>query len=214
MMYCYHCTTRLSKKFDICPHCNKTLDLNTLKTIYDTGSSREVRKSAVFKIWLTEHSRAIVPIFTFAAGIVAGIIIWWGQAQGEVAVATAAAQAQVFDLQARVTEMEGNSQETVTGFESQIANRDSVIICLKSQKETLVSLINFTRRLSENATITPKAAEHSDSYRRNSLYLIGEFNRQQEALLALGQAEEKSVNLQTMPQLLSSETAELTPEQL
>ena len=214
MMYCYHCTTRLSKSFDVCPHCNKTLDTATLKTLYDTGSGRDVKRGAAFKIWLKEHNRIILPFLTFAIGVVAGIAIWLGYAKGEIASESAGYQTQIASLQSRITELEGSNEESMAGFTSQMAQKDSVISQLKNQRQTLANLITFTRRLTRSAQITPQSPQESDYYRRNSLYLINEFNKQQEALISLGDSNDNEYNLETIPQLLTAQTADLAPDQL
>jgi len=214
MMYCYHCTTRLSRQFDVCPHCNKTLDTNVLKTLYDTGSGRGVKKGAAFKIWLKEHNKTIMPFFAFTIGVLAGIAIWWGYAQVQISQETAVYRSEAANLQTRIAELEGSKEESVAGFAAQLTKRDSVISQLKNQRKTLANLITFTRRLTQTAQVTPQSEEDIDFYRRNSLYLISEFNKQRDALTALGDAPDSEYNLQTIPQLLTSQTAELAPEQL
>jgi hypothetical protein len=213
MMYCYHCTTRLSKEYEVCPHCNKTLDMDLLKTLYDTNSSRSIKKSAVLKIWFKENSRIISPVITFAAGILIGIAVWWSYAQIQISQETAVYRAETVSLQARIAELEGNSKQNLAGLQTEVAQRDSIIARLKNQKQTLAQLISFTRRLSRNAQITPESQDESDFYRRNTLYLINEFDKQQQALAALDDNFADEYNLQTIPQLLSAETADLNPSQ-
>ena len=214
MMYCYHCTARLSRQFDVCPHCNKTLDIDTLKTLYDTDSGRDVKRIARLRIWLKEHQRNLLPILTCAGGILLGIVFWWGKAEIRVARQTVQYQGEIATLTSRIAEMESDNQDNLAGLQSQVQGKDSLITCLESQKETLASLIDFTRRLARSAEITPQSQEEADFYRRNSLYLIHEFNKQQEALIALGYGSAKDLNLETIPQLLSAQTAELAPERL
>jgi len=215
MVYCYHCTTRLSKDYKVCPHCNKNLDVDLLKRIYQTGNA--AKRGARIKIWFRERNHTLVPFFTLLIGIGLGVAIWWSYAQLQIATSRSNAQMEILGLKAKVADLQGQMTVDSTQFTVQLADKDSVVYLLAAQKATMRKLINLTRRLSNKANIAPSSAAEADYFRRNMKYQITVFDKQEESLAALGYGSPKTYNLMTIPQLLTEQaqpeqTAKASPE--
>ena len=209
MIYCYHCIARLSKDHKVCPHCNKTLDLAMLKRIFHTDTGGDSKGFAALKIWLWEHNRILMPIILFLFGMGVGFPVWWGYAQVRIAAALSQYETQIVSLQSKVADIENQQEKDRERFETQLAQKDSVITLVASQKETLTKLINLTRSMILSADIIPNSQDDADFYRRNTLYLISVFSEQEEALAAAGYRSSKIYDLQTIPEFLTEQTADL-----
>lgn len=209
MIYCYHCTARLSKDYKVCPHCNKTLDLEMLKRIFHTDTGGDSKGFAALRIWFWEHNRILMPTILFLFGMGVGFPVWWGYAQVRITAALSQSETQIVSLQSKVADIENQQEKDRERFEAQLAQKDSAITLVASQKETLTKLINLTRRMILSAEIIPNSQDDTDFYRRNTLYLISVFSEQEEALAAAGYRSNKSYDLQTIPALLIEQTANL-----
>lgn len=208
MTYCYHCITQLSKDYKVCPHCNKTLDLERLKGIYRTEGSAAKES---MRIWLSEHSRMLMPILTLVIGVGIGIALWMGYAQARIIGAKTQDQAQISTLQAQVAKFEEAQEASKAAFASEMTKKDSVISLLNAQKETAAKLIYFTRRMARGAQIVPSSTEERDYYKRNSLYWIRVFGEYEETLAAAGYPSKRTYDMQAIPELLAEtdQTADL-----
>ncbi|TDI84993.1 MAG: hypothetical protein E2O78_05240 [Caldithrix sp.] len=150
-----------------------------------------------------------MPIILFLFGMGVGFPVWWGYAQVRIAAALSQYETQIVSLQSKVADIENQQEKDRKRFETQLAQKDSVLTLVAAQKETLTKLINLTRSMILSADIIPNSQDDADFYRRNTLYLISVFSEQEEALTAAGYRSSKIYDLQTIPELLTEQTADL-----
>lgn len=202
MEYCPHCSAALSKEnLKKCPYCKKNIDMDDWAAVLEPGESSEKNKDAIRKIWFREHSSKIIPVITLMVGFIIGAILLYSYAQLQFANEKSEYQNTISTLNETISQKDANAGNEKTGFENIIKNKDGIISILAEQKDILANIINFTRRMSRNSTITPTTANEADYFKRNFSYLANQFNKQKEALEQTEFKSTKDYNLKTMPQI-------------
>lgn len=202
MEYCPHCSAALTKEnFKKCPYCKKNIDMDDWAAVVEPGESSEKNKDAIRKIWFREHSSKIIPVITLMVGFIIGAILLYSYAQLQFANEKSEYQNTISTLNETISQKDANAGNEKTGFENIIKNKDGIISILAEQKDILANIINFTRRMSRNSTITLTTANEADYFKRNFSYLANQFNKQKEALEQTEFKSTKDYNLKTMPQI-------------
>lgn len=202
MEYCPYCATQLTKPSKVCPNCKKVLDLELLNEIYTSGKGSDVNKKLLKQKWFKEHTYIIAPVITLLAGLLLGGIISYTYAQGEFSGERTTYKSKISELQTAVAKKDSAVSSSVEEFQKQLSLKDDVIAALSEQKKILISVTSFTRRLAKNSTVTPNSVDESDYYRRNVLYLKGQFEKQQEKLIETGYTSQGAGEIVTIPQML------------
>ncbi len=202
MEYCPHCSAALTKEnFKKCPYCKKNIDMDDWAAVVEPGESSEKNKDAIRKIWFREHSSKIIPVITLMVGFIIGAILLYSYAQLQFVNEKSEYQNTISTLNETISQKDANAGNEKTGFENIIKNKDGIISILAEQKDILANIINFTRRMSRNSTITLTTANEADYFKRNFSYLANQFNKQKEALEQTEFKSTKDYNLKTMPQI-------------
>ena len=203
MEYCPHCSSALSKEnLKKCPYCKKNIDMDDIAAVVEPGESSEKNKDAIRKIWFREHSSKIIPVITLIVGFIIGAILLYSYAQLQFANERSEYKNSIANLNETITQKDASAGNEKSGYENIIKSKDEVISILAEQKDILTNIINFTRRMSKNSTITPTTANEADYFKRNFIYLSNQFNKQKEALEQTEFKPTKAYNLQTMPQII------------
>lgn len=202
MEYCPNCSAALSKEnIKKCPYCKKNIDMDDWAAVVEPGESSEKNKDAIRKMWFREHSSKIIPVITLVVGFIIGAISLYSYAQLQFANEKSEYQNTISTLNETISQKDANAGNEKKGFENIIKNKDGVISILAEQKDILANIINFTRRMSRNSTITPTTANEADYFKRNFSYLASQFNKQKETLDQTEFKSTKDYNLKTMPQI-------------
>ena len=202
MEYCPHCSAALSKEnLKKCPFCKKNIDMGDIAAVVEPGESSDKNKDAIRKIWFREHSSKIIPVITLIVGFVVGAILLYSYAQLQFTNERSEYQDTIAQLNETISQKDANAGNEKSGFENKLKSKDDVITILAEQRDILANIINFTRRMSKNSTITPTAPNEADYFKRNFTYLSNQFNKQKEVLDASEFQSTKQFNLETMPQI-------------
>lgn len=201
MNYCPYCAAQITKPSKVCPNCKKSLDFELLNEIYTSGTGSQVNKQLLKQRWLKEHAHFVIPAITLLMGFLIGGLLSYTYAQGEFAGQRADYKSKIAELQTTIANKDSAVSNSAEEFQNQLTLKDDIITVLSEQKKTLLSVASFTRRLARNSTITPNSADESDYYRRNILYLKGQFEKQQEELVATGYSSEAANDVITIPQI-------------
>jgi len=202
MEYCPHCSAALSKEnLKKCPFCKKNIDIRDIAAVVEPGESSDKNKDAIRKIWFREHSSKIIPVITLLVGFVVGAILLFSYAQLQFSNERSDYQNTIAQLNETISQKDANAGNEKSGFENNLKSKDDVITILAEQRDILANIINFTRRMSRNSTITPTTPNEADYFKRNFTYLSNQFNKQKEALDASEFQSTKQFNLETMPQI-------------
>ncbi|MBN2424559.1 MAG: hypothetical protein JXB44_06010, partial [Calditrichaceae bacterium] len=186
----------------ICPHCKKSVDLNLIENLYDEETV-ELNKSISRTLWFREHSRIIFPIIFLIIGLAAGAIFMYSYSLIYFANEKSSYEKQIAELQEKVQNSASEAGKESASLKQQIDQKERIIKMLKSQRQYMSQIINFTRRLAENSTITTLDLAQRDYYQRNVRYLISQYMLENEKLTQAGfKEEEETYNLQTIPQYL------------
>jgi hypothetical protein len=202
MKYCPYCAEPLTKETDICPYCKKSLNFDLLKEMLETGETSDINKKLRWKIWYKEHSHIIFPFITLIIGFIAGAILLYGYAQVEFASDKSQLNEKIETLQNTIDQNASEASSARNELQDRLDHKDEIISTLLEQKDLYSRLVYFTRRLSDNSTITPNTPDDADYYRRNTLYLIRLFEESETKLDSLNVQDDKTYNLQTVPGLL------------
>lgn len=202
MKYCPYCAKPLSKPTDLCPYCKKSLDFDLLKEMLETGESSDINNKLRWKIWYKEHSHFIYPFITLLIGFVIGAILLYGYAQVEFASDKSELNEKIKTLQNTIDQNSSDANSAKNELQKRLTEKDQIIATLLEQKDLYSRMIYFTRRLSDNSTLTPNTPEDADYYRRNTLYLIRLFEETETKLDSLNVIDDKTYNIQAVPGLL------------
>jgi hypothetical protein len=202
MNYCPYCAAQITKPSKVCPNCKKVLDFELLNEIYMSGKGSGVNKQLLKQKWFKEHTHIIIPIITLLAGFLIGGIISYVYARGEFAGERISYKNKISELQTTIANKDSAVSNSAEEFQKQLSSKNDIIAVLSEQKKTLISIASFTRRLARNSTITPNSVDESDYYKRNILYLKGQFEKQQEKLVETGYTSEEASDVITIPQIL------------
>ena len=202
MDYCPHCSAALTREnLKKCPYCKKNIDIDDIAAVVEPGESSEKNKDAIRKIWFREHSSKIIPVITLIIGFIAGALLLYSYAQIQFSNERADYKDQISQLNETISQKDANAGSNKTEFENSLKSKDEVISILAEQRDILANIINFTRRMSRNSTITPNTPNEADYFNRNFRYLESQFAKQQEALEVSEFNSDKQFNLETMPQI-------------
>jgi uncharacterized membrane-anchored protein YhcB (DUF1043 family) len=202
MKYCPYCAEPLSRPTGLCPYCKKSLDFDLLKEMLETGESSDINNKLRWKIWYKEHSHFIYPFITLIIGFVIGAILLYGYAQLEFVSDKSQLNEKISTLQKTIDQNASDANNAKSELQKQLTEKDQIIATLLEQKDLYSRMIYFTRRLGDNSTLTPNTPEDADYYRRNTLYLIRLFEESETRLDSLNIVDDKSYNLQAVPELL------------
>ncbi len=134
-------------------------------------------------------------------GLFIGSVFSYAYAQREFSIQRANYQNQITELQMTVAGKDSAVSNSREEFQRQLDSKNNIIEILTEQRKILIQIINFTRRLSNNSTITPNSADESNFFKRNVSYLNGQFAKEQEKLIETGYMSDNAGNLVTIPQL-------------
>lgn len=204
MKYCPYCATQLTKASRICPNCKKELDFNLLGELYFSEKGSDVNKKLLRRKWFREHSHIIFPIVTLIIGLVAGGILTYSYSQLEFSGERSDYQTKITKLQTTIANKDSAVSNSTEEFQKQLSEKDEVIAILTEQKKILSSIINFTRRFSNNSIITPNSVDEADYFKRNVLYLNNQFEKEQEKFVKTEHTSGENYNLLTIPQILEN----------
>jgi hypothetical protein len=173
-----------------------------LKEMLETGESSDINKKLRWKIWYKEHSHFIYPFITLIIGFVIGAILLYGYAQVEFASDKSKLNEQISTLQNTIDQNAADASGEKSELQNRLTEKDQIIETLLEQKDLYSRMVYFTRRLSDNSTITPNTPDDADYFRRNTLYLIRLFEESESRLDSLNVVDDKNYNLQSVPDLL------------
>lgn len=204
MEYCPHCSARLSRE-DLrkCPYCKKNLDLNDWMAVVQPGETSEINTNAKRKIWFRENSSKIIPVLTLIAGFILGAILLYGYAQIQFTDEKTEFNNQISQLKNTILQNEENAATEKSELQNKLVKKDEIIDLLTEQNATLSSIINFTRRLARNSTITPNSPNEADYFKRNFRYLRNQYIKHTEALSETEYQQKSTPNLITVPQIIA-----------
>lgn len=203
MEYCPYCAGRVPANAKTCPSCKKAIDLHQIENLYNDDTV-EIKKSVARSLWFKENSRFIFPIIFLLIGLAVGAAFAYSYSLVNFAGKDSDYQKQIQDLQQTANNNATQANKNTASLQQQLDQKDQIITILKNQRRFMSQVINFTRRLAENSTITTTDPSQTDYYRRNIRYLINQYNLENEKMTQLGVEDRDSFNLQTLPQLLSN----------
>jgi len=203
MEYCPYCSTPLYKAQKVCPECKKSLDLDVLQSLYKSPETSGINTKIKKRIWFREHSHIINPIIALFIGLIVGALAAYSAAQIQFVNQRADYENEIANLQNQINSGKSSAASEKGALEGQLQNKDQIIQILQEQQNITSRVINFTRRLANNSTITPNTVEEGSYYDRNIRYLIRQFEGQKEQLQTAGYESIQNYNLQTIPQLIT-----------
>jgi len=202
MHYCPYCSAPVSKSAKTCHNCKKSLEFNIIASALENSEESDFKKSAKRKIWIKERMRFVWPVITLLIGFVIGGVILYYLAVLQFSIKTDDLTFRIDSLNTHITSLNSNAQNAQSGLQTQLDAKDKIIGILQTQRRTLSSIINFTRRFSNNSIITPGNDSDTESYRRNFFYLQRQFENQQDELNETEFKNDNVFNLKTVPQFL------------
>lgn len=202
MEYCPFCSGLLKKAPKVCPHCNKALNLNMYKSIYQPASTTKPNRSAMRKLWFKENARFILPALFLIIGLVAGAVGMFGYSILHFQMKQNGYEQEITELNSRIQNSGSLSKSIQDSLAADIASRDSVLIILSEQNRILQQIISFTRRAANNSTLAANSQTERDYFRRNFRYLERLYENEQEKLEATFYQAVSTYNLQTIPLFL------------
>lgn len=204
MKYCPYCAAQLTKSSKVCPNCKKELDFDLLGELYFSEKGSDVNKKSLRRKWFREHSHIIFPIVTLIIGLAVGGILTYGYAQLKFSDERSGYQSKITQLQTTIANKDSAVSNSTEEFQRQLSEKDKIIATLTEQKKILSSIINFTRRFSNNSVITSNSTDEADYFKRNVLYLNNQFEKEQEKLTEKDHTTGENYNLLTIPQILEN----------
>lgn len=201
MNYCPYCSNPLYKDHKVCPQCKKSLDLDMIQSLYEPKDESVVDKQISRKIWLLEHSHIIYPLIALIVGAISGAVLVYLGMTVYFANQSAQYQDEIKQLKQTIATGQSAADSKEGVLLKQIKDKEKIIQIIQEQREILSRIINFTRRLATNSTITPNTTEEGVFFDRNIRFLVKQYEDQAAALKATGHEPIPTYNLQTIPQL-------------
>jgi hypothetical protein len=202
MSYCPHCSASLLKEnLKKCPVCKKNINMKDMIAVVKPGETSEKNKDAIRKIWFREHSAKIIPVITLIFGLLIGAILLYSYIQLQFINEKSEYQSTITQLQDIISQKDSNAGDEKTAYENKLKIKDEIISILAEQKNILSNIINFTRRMSRNSTITPTIPNEVDYFKRNFIYLQNQYLKQEQLLVDIQYQDTSKYNLMTIPQL-------------
>jgi uncharacterized membrane-anchored protein YhcB (DUF1043 family) len=205
MHYCPYCAATLVKSTKICPVCNKSLDIDLLSHLYRTNEGTEPNRRIARKIWLQEHAFAVLPLAGMVIGLLIGILLAFGYSKIQSASEQSQLEEKIAALQDSIKLQIAAAGSATADLQNNLKDRKEIITILNEQIQILVKIINFTRRFASNSIISTPDEQEIGTYRRNVLYLINQYNEQQEKLKQAGQVVESELYLITIPHVFEQQ---------
>jgi hypothetical protein len=202
MQYCPYCSAPVSENAKTCHNCKKSLEFEIIASALENSEESDFKKSALRKVWIKERMRYVWPVLTLIIGFIVGGVILYYLAVLEFSIKTDDLNAHIDSLDAQISVLKSNAQNAQSGLQQDLQSKDKIIGLLQSQRQTLASIINFTRRFSSSSTVTPVSDAEIESFRRNFLYLQRQFENQQDELNETKFDNDNVFNLKTIPQFL------------
>jgi hypothetical protein len=202
MRYCPYCSAHVSESAKTCHNCKKSLEFGLIASALENSEESDFNKSALRKIWIKERMRYVWPVITFIAGFIVGGIILYLMATLQFSIKTDDLTAQIDSLNVKIKTLNSSAENAQSDLQLELQSKDKIIDLLANQRKTMSSIINFTRRFSNNSIITPGSDGDTDSFRRNFFYLQTQFENQQDELNETQFENDNVFNLKTIPQFL------------
>ncbi|MEJ2055652.1 MAG: hypothetical protein P8X42_17195, partial [Calditrichaceae bacterium] len=140
---------------------------------------------------------------TLLIGLAAGIIGAYAFAQVQFINERAEYNDKIAGLENQISSSKAAASNAQGELNDPLKQKDKYIAILKEQRELMSRIINFTRRLATNSTVTPNTVQEGEYYDRNIRYLIRQFENQSKLLVEGNFESEPNYNLQTVPQLIT-----------
>jgi hypothetical protein len=202
MEYCPYCAERVPANAKTCPSCKKAIDISQIESLYDDDTV-ELNSRVARSLWFKEHSRFIYPIIFLIIGLAAGAAFAYSYSLIHFANKQNDYEQKIQDLQKTINDNASQASQNSSSLQQIVDQKDQQIAILQNQRRFMSQIINFTRRLADNSTITTADPSQTDYYRRNMRYLINQYSLESEKMVQLGVEDAETFNLQTVPQLLS-----------
>ena len=202
MHYCPYCSASVSENAKTCHNCKKSLEFGLIATALENSEESDFKKSALRKIWIKERMRYVWPLIMSIVGFLVGGVILYFMAALQFSIKTDDLTVRIDSLNAQIKTLNSSAQNAQSGLQEKLQAKDKIIKLLSEQRKTMSSIINFTRRFSNNSIITPGSDGETESFRRNFFYLQTQFENQQDELNETQFENDNVFNLKTIPQFL------------
>ena len=202
MHYCPYCSSPVSDSAKTCHSCKKSLEFNVIASALENSEESDFKKSALRKVWIKERMRFVWPVLTLFIGFIIGGVILYYLAALQFSLKTDDLTFRIDSLNTQIASLNSNAENAQSGLQEQLQAKDNIITILQTQRRTMSSIINFTRRFSNNSIITPGNDSETESFRRNFYYLQRQFENQQDELNETEFENDNIFNLKTVPQFL------------
>jgi uncharacterized membrane protein YvbJ len=202
MRYCPYCSAQISESAKSCHSCKKSLDFEAISVLFEPGEESTINKSAQRKIWLREHARFVWPVIALVVGFIIGGVILYSMARMQSASEKEALSSEIQKLKNQIDQINTQAAGAQSGLKGELDEKDKIISILTTQRKTMSSIINFTRRFTNNSVITPNSEGIATNFKNNFRYLQRQFENQQEELNKTAFKDNRNFNLKTAPQFL------------
>lgn len=202
MEYCPYCSGPLSRPAKVCPHCKKSLDLQTYQSIFKPGETTKTNKKALRRLWFKEHSRFLIPLLFLVIGLAVGAAAMFGYSALHFQLKQNSMEQEIAALNSRLQEAGANISAVSDSLNASIMARDTVVRVLTEKNKLLRQIIAFTRRMAKNSQIQPHSEREANYFRRNFKYLEKQYEGQRQKQDATYFKAPKKPNLKTIPKLL------------
>jgi hypothetical protein len=202
MRYCPYCSAQISESAKSCHSCKKSLDFEAISVLFESGEESTINKSAQRKIWLREHARFVWPVVSLFVGFIVGGVIFYSLALAQSVSEKETLNEEIQGLKNQISQINSDAAGAQSGLKGELEEKDRIISILTSQRKTMGSIINFTRRFTNNSVITPNNEAAATGFKNNFRYLKRQFENQQEALNKSSFKDNRNFNLKTAPQFL------------
>lgn len=203
MEYCPFCSGPLSSNLKVCPHCNKSIDLDIYQSVFSPGQTSKINKKAARQLKFKENARYIFPVVFLLIGFAVGAVSLFSYSAIHFQASKTAFENEIKDLNTRI---ESNLNKAITVQDSLqfvIDKQDTIIQNLGELENHIRQIITFSRRLARNSVITPNSNDQIQYFRRNYLYLNRLYGQKYEELKILGFPVSETYNLLVFPDLIT-----------
>jgi len=202
MHYCPYCSAPVSAGAKTCHNCKKSLEFELIASALENSEESDFNKSAIRKIWIKERMRYVWPVITLIAGFVVSGVIMHYLPMLQFSLKTDELSLQIDSLNSQIATLNSSAENAQSGLQEQLQSKDKIIEFLSTQRKPMSSIINFTRRFTNNSIVTPGSDGDTESFRRNFFYLQRQFENQQDELNESEFENDNVFNLKTVPQFL------------
>jgi len=203
MEYCPFCSGPLSSNSKVCPHCNKSLDLDIYQSVFSPGQTSKINKKAARKLKFKENARYIFPVIFLIIGLVVGAVSLFSYSAVHFQSSKIAFEKEIINLNSKIESNLNRAGVVQDSLQLVINRQDTVIQYLGELENHSRQIITFSRRLARNSVITPNSEDQVQYFRRNYLYLNRLYGQKYEDLKALDYPVVESYNLLVFPNLIT-----------